>query len=337
MSHLSVSIVIPTFNRAALLERALRSAHTQCEAGDEVLVVDDGSTDETEAAAHTFGPQVKYLRTQHKGAGAARNAGLRAAAGDLVAFLDSDDEWYPGKLSAQRAILEQFSEILFLFSDFSGVAVSGEINHHQVATWRNSTRSWDEILAERIASTTIPGLHDTLPSFTLRVGRLYEDLIRHWSVFAGTVVVRRVSAGDALHFAEDVKTYEDIECFGRLAGRGLAGYMDCDTAYQHAHIGARLTDTDAITAADAAITVISRVWGTDADYLRDHRHDFEAAVDEHRVRKARALLGRGTPDEARQELSRCFRPPRLLRALTLAPASLSRSAIEARRAWRSLR
>ena len=71
------------------------------------IVVDDGSTDETEAVARSFGAQVRYLRTPHLGARAARNDGVRAASCDLVAFLDSDDEWLPRKMALQRAVSEQ--------------------------------------------------------------------------------------------------------------------------------------------------------------------------------------------------------------------------------------
>jgi glycosyltransferase involved in cell wall biosynthesis len=107
MAHLSVSCVIPTYNRVSLLDRALRSAVPQCEPGDEIIVVDDGSTDDTEKLVGACDGPVRYVRIPHAGAGSARNAGVQAAQGDLIAFLDSDDEWIPGKLSWQRAVLER--------------------------------------------------------------------------------------------------------------------------------------------------------------------------------------------------------------------------------------
>jgi glycosyltransferase involved in cell wall biosynthesis len=75
LQYLSVSTVIPTYNRATLLERALRSALRECQPGDEIIVVDDGSTDDTARVAQGHGEPVRYLRTAHAGAGAAGGVG----------------------------------------------------------------------------------------------------------------------------------------------------------------------------------------------------------------------------------------------------------------------
>lgn len=305
--------------------------------GDEILVVDDGSTDDVEAATQTFGPVVRYLRTPHCGAGAARKLGVRHVLCDLVAFLDSDDEWLPGKLSLQRAVMAQHPEILSLFTDFAGVDTAGVRRGRQIATWRDDPRPWEAILGPGIPSQTLIGLPEAAPEFTLYVGSLYESLLRHWSVFTGTVIVRREEAGEALRFAEDVRTFEDLECYARLSRRGLSGYLDCETALQHGHGGARLTDADAITAAEAAIRVLSRVWGADADYLRCHRADYEAAVDEHRARKVRALLGDGRGADARLELAASYHPSLSLTLLTYVPGHILRSMAQARRSYRSQR
>lgn len=99
----SISVVIPVRNRAEVIPRAVRSALVQTLAPGEVIVVDDASTDDTVAAIEAIGdPRVKLVRhTTRRGAPAARNAGLHAAEGDVVAFLDSDDEWLPSRLARQ--------------------------------------------------------------------------------------------------------------------------------------------------------------------------------------------------------------------------------------------
>jgi glycosyltransferase involved in cell wall biosynthesis len=324
MPHLSVSTVVPTYNRAPLLELAVRSALPQCEPGDEIIVVDDGSTDDTEAVATSFGPPVVYLRTPHLGAGAARNAGVRAASGDLVALLDSDDEWMPGKLAAQRAIMAGFPDVLFVFSDFGMITPTGRRRHHGLLSWSEAAlRPWGAILGDGIPSGEIPGLPPDAPSFGLHVGHLYEAFIWTWCVFTGTVIVRREEAGDALFFPEDVPTYEDLECYARLARRGIAGYMDCETAWHRYHAGAQLTDADKGTNAETALTIIGRVWGADAEYLMRHRNEYEVVMDAHRSRKVRYLLGRGRSWEARKELAQFFyAPPRSQRALSYVPGNL---------------
>lgn len=100
-----VSLIIPTHNRAHTLPRALDSVLAQTRPADEIIVVDDGSTDGTAELIHTHYPQVRYVRQPNRGVSAARNAGIRAATGDWIALLDSDDAWQPRKLERQLATL----------------------------------------------------------------------------------------------------------------------------------------------------------------------------------------------------------------------------------------
>lgn len=103
-----VSVVIPMFNRIATIRRAIDSALAQSFRDIEVIVVDDASSDESVAAVAAIDdPRLRLLRRdQNGGASAARNTGVAASRGSLVAFLDSDDEWFPRKLEIQVAALE---------------------------------------------------------------------------------------------------------------------------------------------------------------------------------------------------------------------------------------
>jgi glycosyltransferase involved in cell wall biosynthesis len=97
-----VTVIIPTFNRAHLVGRAVSSVLFQTYKGYEILVVDDGSTDSTQDVVEQFGSRIKYLQLgSNRGISAARNAGIRMSTAPFVAFLDSDDYWLPEKLSAQ--------------------------------------------------------------------------------------------------------------------------------------------------------------------------------------------------------------------------------------------
>ncbi|MBN1443884.1 MAG: glycosyltransferase family 2 protein [Planctomycetes bacterium] len=105
-SAFTVSVIVPTHNRAGLLERALRSVDAQSRPPDELIVVDDGSTDDTERRVRDLWPGAVYLRQEHRGVSAARNRGIEASSCAWVAFLDSDDDWLPRKLERQIAALE---------------------------------------------------------------------------------------------------------------------------------------------------------------------------------------------------------------------------------------
>jgi len=111
------SIIIPTYNRKALLQEALHSVFSQECQDFETIVVDDGSTDGTLEYLESLGARIRLIIQENLGPGAARNAGIRAAHGDYVAFLDSDDVWFPWTLSSYRTAIEACDQPSFLCGD----------------------------------------------------------------------------------------------------------------------------------------------------------------------------------------------------------------------------
>ena len=107
----AVSVVIPAFNHARFLPACVESALAQTLAPCEVIVVDDGSTDGTPAALERFASRVRVLRQPNRGVSAARNRGAAESQGEVLAFLDADDEWLPRKLEAQAARLTAEPEL----------------------------------------------------------------------------------------------------------------------------------------------------------------------------------------------------------------------------------
>ena len=102
-----ISVVIPTYNRQVEVMEAVASVRAQTAEVFEILVIDDGSTDDTAKRFAEMKPPVRYIRIANQGVSAARNHGVNAALGDWIAFLDSDDEWHPEKLAKQMACIEK--------------------------------------------------------------------------------------------------------------------------------------------------------------------------------------------------------------------------------------
>lgn len=109
MTNPSVSVVIPTFNRARTIGRAIDSVLAQTFQDLEVIVVDDGSKDDTAEVLTRFGGRIQLIRQENSGVSAARNTAIREARGKWIAFLDSDDQWCPDKLARQIDCLDKYS------------------------------------------------------------------------------------------------------------------------------------------------------------------------------------------------------------------------------------
>ena len=113
-----ISVIIPTYNRAACIADAIRSVEAQAYRNIEIIVADDGSTDHTTAVVSGFGDTVSYLSLPHLGLPAAtRNRGLARATGDFIAFLDSDDQFLPGKLMLQLSAFSSHPQAGIVYSD----------------------------------------------------------------------------------------------------------------------------------------------------------------------------------------------------------------------------
>lgn len=110
-----VSVLIPTYNCARFLGQAIDSVLAQTFQDFEILVVDDGSTDDTAQVVARY-PRVRYIRREHCGVSASRNAAVAAATGEIVVFLDADDFWLPEKLEKQVAYLDENPNCMLIFT-----------------------------------------------------------------------------------------------------------------------------------------------------------------------------------------------------------------------------
>lgn len=184
-----VSVVVPTYNRCEQLPRAIDSILKQTAQDLEVIVVDDGSSDDTPAVAKRFtDPRVRYLRRENGGVCAARNTGIAAARGDWLAFLDDDDEWLPEKLSLQLAAAERAG---------TDVGLVGCVLLRRFEDLVSTVR-WPADASGEVQA---------------------EPLLNSVCAFMQTALIRSSALNDVGHFDEAIGVCEDYELAIRLQQR----------------------------------------------------------------------------------------------------------------------
>jgi len=121
----TVSVIIPTYNRANLITDTINSVLSQTYKNYEIIIIDDGSTDNTKEVLSPYMNKIAYIYQDNQGASAARNTGIRYAKGEYIAFLDSDDLWLPFKLEKQVKILKKHKDVYLVYSNISYCDVTG--------------------------------------------------------------------------------------------------------------------------------------------------------------------------------------------------------------------
>lgn len=124
-----ISIMIPTYNCGVFLGRAIDTALAQSYTDYEIIIIDDGSTDNTRDLVAGYGNKVRYFHQPNRGLSSARNLALSHATGEFVAYLDADDMWYPQKLESQVAFLDAHKECGLVHSEVSVIDEDDKILH----------------------------------------------------------------------------------------------------------------------------------------------------------------------------------------------------------------
>ena len=321
-----VSVIIPTYNREKLVIRAIDSALKAVAPGDEIIVVDDGSTDGTKSVLARYSEPVRYVLAHHKGAGAARNMGIRTARHEWICFLDSDDEWKNDHLTLHRRFHAK-SDLPLSFSNFDIYRDNHpEMGFERMALvkWTKDFRHWDQILGKGVPYSRFGELPPGREDFMVHIGDLYPLMLRRFYVSTFTSFVRRDLAKDGFLFREDLPTYEDYDFFVRLSKIGKAAYLDCSTVVNHGHEGPRLTVMDDLTFIETFLTIIDTTYGTDPEYLEDHRDDYKDRRNEIRNKLLKQLILRGDTRRARREIGDVQGVPLSVRTLCLLPGFVAR-------------
>lgn len=210
---MKVSVLIRTFNRADLVGEAVKSALSQTYENLDIVVVDDGSSDSTADVLRSFRDhRIRTLTHDcNRGVGAACNTGIRAATGDFVAWLDSDDVWHPNKVEQQVDFLRQYREVDAVFSDV-------HVRHHDrnVPSLIEHMKAFRKCLDGKQRGT----------QFVVSQREMYLCLLQEVPIKPTALMLRRSVFEQVGLFDESARSGEDWEFLLRLARHASFGYID---------------------------------------------------------------------------------------------------------------
>jgi glycosyltransferase involved in cell wall biosynthesis len=201
----SVAAVIPAYNVQEYVGRAIESVLGQSRAADEIIVVDDGSTDGTAEVVRAFGDKVTFIQQENAGASVARNAGIKAAESEWIAFLDADDEWLSDKLLMQVEYLQGHEELMWAGGNF--FIRSGEESGLQKVSVEYD--AWQSYAADK----------DYIENY-------FDAYVRDICILTSTVVAKKSLLEDVGLFRVGQMWAQDTDLFRRIAYREPAvGYV----------------------------------------------------------------------------------------------------------------
>ena len=279
-----VSVIIPTHDRAPVITRAIDSVLAQEGVDLEVIVVDDGSIDGTReviASRYAGDARVIYLFQERAGVAAARNAGLARARGELVAFLDSDDAWRPGKLALQLACLARVPEAGMIWTEMNVLDAAGGVvpgsSLRSIFTFR---AGFEELFAHRLPLDEIPNRRDGVTG-TLYWGDVYDGMVVGNLVLPSAAVLTRARLDDVGGYDETLAVAgEDFDFFLRTCRAGPVAFVDVPTVLKQAGRADALTHPSRrLHLARNYVTTMEGALGRDAGRIR---------LDPRIVREARA-------------------------------------------------
>lgn len=197
-----VSVIIPAYNSGISIVRCLESVFAQTANPKEIIVIDDGSIDNTKEAIASYGNKIIYSRQENSGPSSARNAGLRLATGTYIAFLDADDYWQPGFIAACSNFLDIYPNLVAVSTGQRFFTVGGKSIVSPKLPREECGRSFPGVLT---------------------------DFFVFWAEFdhirTGTCLIRRSAIEEAGLFLEDLRLGEDLEYWGYLATFGHWGFI----------------------------------------------------------------------------------------------------------------
>jgi glycosyltransferase involved in cell wall biosynthesis len=348
-----ISVIIPTYNRKDYIGDAIDSVLQQTCRDVEIIVVDDGSTDGTHERVAEYGEKVRYIFTPNRGIGHARNLGMAHARGEFLAFLDSDDLFYPYMLELESRLLELHPDVGLVYGEMSAFDDDGYFDKYHLkayhsSAYRDPAITYDRLFERSVALGEFPEMRTVLaseaPDFLERrayVGHIFDAYLVNIIVFQNNMLMRRNIVQTVGIRNERVKYYEELDYILRITRTHRVCFVDVPTYKLRYHAG-QISNTSGkggrqvwLRKQQELLRVVKRQVFADGLYYEEHRAHLDRCVS--RLHRAVAVplmvadvpspRGRVYSRRARKHLARCAQLRHsfpTLWCLTFAPAAVRR-------------
>jgi glycosyltransferase involved in cell wall biosynthesis len=194
-----ISVIIPTYNRARFVVKAIDSVLNQKFTDYEIIVIDDGSTDDTQTVLVPYSNNIRYIYQENAGVSAARNTGIKKASGEWISFLDSDDEWKEDYLSTQMAQIKQYPNALIYMTNATSISPNGERSNFFSAIGILENFDGDQ---------------------SLYIKRPLNLIVKHSATFLQSTILRKNTLINVGLFDTSLSIAEDLDIISRAALQG---------------------------------------------------------------------------------------------------------------------
>jgi glycosyltransferase involved in cell wall biosynthesis len=237
---MKVSVAIATYNRAPYIRQAIDSVLNQTMTDFEIIVVDDGSTDNTVEVIADYRDRIRYVRTANGGPARARNVGMAMARGEYICWLDSDDFFHPAKLALQSAVLDAHPDVAMVCTECSGFDDHGawyeyHLQDYHASAYRRGGVAYDDLFDRKTAIGQVGALRATLPdgsdwgSRKLYLGRIFDRYLMNTVVFTNSMLFRRAAFAEIGPQRPRFGFFHDLEFALRLTRARQTAFLDVPT------------------------------------------------------------------------------------------------------------
>ena len=283
MSGPKFSVIIPAYNAAATLARALDSVLAQTYAAHEIIVVDDGSTDASAAVAAGYGDKIRYLRQDNGGVSAARNRGAQAASGDWLAFLDADDWYYPDRLKWHAEWIARDPALDFLTGDYEYRDVSGKLLSRSMQGKSSGRAMLDKAAGKREV---------------VMEGAEFEAFVADHFGDTHTLSLPRATFLELGGYPPGFKVCEDVHLLTRLVARSRRAGVICEPLAVYLIHSASATRADPVRAQFENVRTLIALGEQAASWPAAVRRGYAARLRQARLNLGYALVKSGRRMEA---------------------------------------